>query len=574
MHRLHIINAQHRSGAAEVAQHETLAWFLLARVCCATGLTLWVLVAWTPPAAAQTPSEMRVYRVAILGYLEESESAGFTPALLREIGKASGVVFEFIQMRQRDTVAGLEDGSVDLMNMIRTPRRTQDYELSQPHSQNMQAIFRHSASDDIVDLKSLSGHTVGMKEGDLLLEQLASRTDFTRVTFPSTLRSLLTLDAGKIDAFLCTQRGGVRLIRKYRLANVELGAMGLLPQDVCFATAKGNRELIALLNRGLDALRHSGRLDELRSRWPPGQLPKKSWVETHQNLLITLGALVLALLIVSLAWNIVLQRIVKARKYADRERKRLISELEAKNAEMERFTYTVSHDLKAPLITIRGFLGFLEKDTAAGEIERAKRDIEQIDSAAAKMQRLLGELLKLSQIGRVVDLPQEVSLVGLAHEVVDMLAGRIAERGAKVEIAPDLPAVHGDRARLFEVLQNLICNAVEFMGAQPDPRVEIGARRDGEETVFYVRDNGLGIDSRHHEKIFGLFNRLDPESDGTGIGLALAKRIVEVHGGRIWVESEGRGRGSTFCFSIPQKGALATHEQGRNARRARHDSAG
>ncbi len=350
------------------------------------------------------------------------------------------------------------------------------------------------------------------------------------------------------------------LIGEYGLANVELAATGLLPQDVCFATGKGNRELIALLNRRLDSLRRSGRLDELRSRWPPGQLPQQSWVETHRNLLITLGALVLALLIVSLAWNMVLQRTVRARRYADRDRKRLIVELEAKNAEMERFTYTVSHDLKAPLITIRGFLGLLEKDTIAGETERANRDIAYINSAAEKMQRLLGELLELCRIGRVVGKPGDVSLAKLAHEVVEMLAGRIAERGAKVEIAPDLPAVYGDRARLFEVLQNLICNAVQFMGVQPDPRIEIGARRDGQETVFFVRDNGMGIDSRHHERIFGLFHRLDPRSDGTGVGLALARRIVEVHGGRIWVESEGRGRGSTFFFSLPQKGALVTHE--------------
>lgn len=531
-----------------------------ARVVLGAVLAVAALIASTSPVSAQTASEMRVYRVAILGAPEESESAGFTPALLRELGKASGVVFEFIQMRQRDAVAGLEDGSVDLMNMIRSPRRTQDYELSQAHSQNMQAIFRHSASDDIVDLKSLSGHTVGLKEGDLLLEQLASRTDFTQVTFPSTLRGLLTLDAGKIDAFLCTQRGGVRLIREYGLANVGLAAMGLLPQDVCFATAKGNRELIALLNRGLDALRRSGRLEELRSRWPPGQLPQESWVETHQNLLITLGALVLALLIFLVVWNIVLKRVLRSRRQADQARTRLIADLEVKNAEMERFVYTVSHDLKAPLITIRGFLGLLEKDTVGGEIERMNRDIDQIGKAAAKMQHSLNDLLELSRVGRVFHTPADVPLTALVRDVTAMLAGRIKAGGVAVDIDPDLPEIVCDRARLFELLQNLICNALKFMGSQPNPRVEIGARPGDEETVFFVRDNGMGVDSRYHEKIFGLFDRLDPESDGTGVGLALAKRIVEVHGGSIWVESEGRGRGCTFCFSIPQQVLLAKHE--------------
>ncbi len=137
-----------------------------------------------------------------------------------------------------------------------------------------------------------------------------------------------------------------------------------------------------------------------------------------------------------------------------------------------------------------------------------------------------------------------------------MVAGQIAERGAEVEIEPDLPVVYGDRSRLLEVFQNLVDNAVKFMGDQPAPRIEIGSRTApgvgaGGEAVLYVRDNGRGIDPRYHAKIFGLFERLDIGTEGTGIGLALVQRIVELHGGRIWVESEGTGRGSTFYFTLP-----------------------
>ena len=105
--------------------------------------------------------------------------------------------------------------------------------------------------------------------------------------------------------------------------------------------------------------------------------------------------------------------------------------------------------------------------------------------------------------------------------------------------------------RLLEIFQNLIDNSVKYMGPQPQPRIEIGARRSGNETVCYVGDNGIGIEPRFQEKVFGLFDQLDPKAEGTGIGLALVKRIVEIHGGRIWIESEGKGRGSTFCFVIP-----------------------
>jgi PAS domain S-box-containing protein len=244
---------------------------------------------------------------------------------------------------------------------------------------------------------------------------------------------------------------------------------------------------------------------------------------------------------------------ITAQQRAAHERERLIAELEAKNEELEQFTYTVSHDLKAPLITVRGFLGLLEQDALAGDHERMRADIQRIKDATDRMRQLLDELLELSRIGRLLHPPTTVSLTALAQEAIRLVQGRIAARGVQIELEPDLPLVYGDRVRLVEVLQNLIDNACKFMGDQPAPRITIGRRgtdRDGKPIVS-VADNGRGIDPQYHEKIFGLFNQLDPRTEGTGIGLALVKRIVEVHGGRIWVESAGPNCGSTFCFSLP-----------------------
>ncbi len=249
--------------------------------------------------------------------------------------------------------------------------------------------------------------------------------------------------------------------------------------------------------------------------------------------------------------NRLLEAQVAERERAAAEQKRLIEELEMKNAEMERFAYTVSHDLKSPLVTIRGFVGFLERDAAAGDAARMKRDIERIVAASDRMRRLLDDLLELSRIGRVVNPPTEISFTELAREAAEAVAGQIDERGVEVAIAPEMPIVAGDRVRLLEVVQNLIDNGVKFMGEQASPRIEIGFRQDGEETVFHVRDNGQGIDPAYHSRIFKLFERLDPRIDGTGVGLALVKRIVEVHQGRIWAESEGPGRGTTFYFTLP-----------------------
>ena len=232
-------------------------------------------------------------------------------------------------------------------------------------------------------------------------------------------------------------------------------------------------------------------------------------------------------------------------------RKDLIAELESKNSELERFTYTVSHDLKSPLFTIRGFLGYLEQDALSGNHARMKSDMQRITDATEKMQRLLNELLELSRVGRLRNESEYVPFEELAREAVELVHGRIMQGNIAIRILSDLPMVYGDRQRLLEVVQNLVDNAAKFMGDQKEPRIEIG--QDGEENgkpILYVQDNGIGISPEHYDRVFGLFNKLDVKTDGTGIGLALVKRIVEVHGGRIWVQSEA-GRGSKFCFTLP-----------------------
>ena len=248
---------------------------------------------------------------------------------------------------------------------------------------------------------------------------------------------------------------------------------------------------------------------------------------------------------------IIMVRDISQRKYVQTEREKLINELEDKNSELERFTYTVSHDLKSPLITIKGFLGFLEQDAVNGNTARLKADIKRIGDATDKMQLLLNELLELSRVGRLTNPYQHINFEELVNEVVELLYGRLHEKEIVVDIQNGLPTIYGDRRRLFEVLQNLVDNAAKFTGSQTYPRIEIGQNGfENGRPIFHVRDNGMGIDVMHQERIFGLFNKLDANSDGTGIGLALVKRIIEVHGGRIWVQSEA-GNGSTFFFTLP-----------------------
>ena len=226
------------------------------------------------------------------------------------------------------------------------------------------------------------------------------------------------------------------------------------------------------------------------------------------------------------------------------------AELETRNAEMERFIYTVSHELRSPLISACGFVGLLRQDMEKGDAKRTGTDLRLIEISMTKMDQLLSEILELSRIGRVVNPPKDVPFDAIAKDALDQEAETLKSRGVEVSVATDLPIVRVDRIRITEVLLNLIENSIKYMGDQAHPKIEIGHRKDEEETIFFVRDNGMGIDPSQHEKVFGLFYRLEPKSEGTGVGLTIVKRIIEVHGGRIWIESE-LGKGCTVCFTLP-----------------------
>ncbi len=285
-----------------------------------------------------------------------------------------------------------------------------------------------------------------------------------------------------------------------------------------------------------------------------GKKSKQSYTQDDEMILTALANQVATAIENARLYETLQQELIE-RKQIEKERQTLISELETKNDELERFTYTVSHDLKAPLITIRGFLGYLEEDVLNGDTERMNADMTRIVDATDKMQTLLNELLELSRIGRMMNPPEAVPFADIAQEAVDLVRGSIEARGVRINLDPNLPTIFGDRPRLVEVVQNLVDNACKFMGEQPEPHIDIGQRETDEDShpVFYVRDNGIGIDPQYQERIFELFHKLDAHTEGTGVGLALVKRIVEVHGGRIWVESPGAGKGTSFYFTLPRK---------------------
>lgn len=242
--------------------------------------------------------------------------------------------------------------------------------------------------------------------------------------------------------------------------------------------------------------------------------------------------------------------------------------LEQRTQEMERFVYAISHDLENPLVTIRNFAGKAKRDVRTGRTEHLDRDLDRISRAADTMDRLLCALIQVSSVRQDLAICEDISLAVLAREARERFKAVLDTRGIDLVIDPTLPRVSGDPRRLRELLVQLVANAIEFMGSQEDPQVRVGQRRRvGEEPVFFVQDNGMGISDRYRHKVFEIFEKLDPQTEGTGIGLALSRRIVEAHGGKIWVESGSRGQGSTFLFTLPSRSMSGPADVSSGARR-------
>jgi signal transduction histidine kinase len=234
----------------------------------------------------------------------------------------------------------------------------------------------------------------------------------------------------------------------------------------------------------------------------------------------------------------------------------LLAELTAKNAELESFVYTVSHDLKTPIVTIEGFIGALREDFKEILSSGGEQYLEYMSTAAHKMDQLINELLNYSRIGRIEEKKTNFSMNLAVREAITILQSQIEDHGINVDIQMDLPTVYADRKRIEQALYNILSNAVKYIGQNnADPHIEIGCTQQKGKKIFWVRDNGIGIDHKYFEKIFMIFERLPAAkqaAEGTGIGLAIVKRIIEHHGGKIWVASE-LGKGSTFYFTMKKR---------------------
>jgi PAS domain S-box-containing protein len=244
---------------------------------------------------------------------------------------------------------------------------------------------------------------------------------------------------------------------------------------------------------------------------------------------------------------------VTERKRAEAMREALMAELTAKNEELDRFTYTVSHDLKSPLHTIQGFAQEIKESLAENDLKNIDEFLERIQNGARHMGMMLEDLIKLARLGQEANVFESISLNTILQEVKDVLIGIIATNKVVLVIEDNLPTIQGCPTRLHELFQNLIENSIKFRSTEVVSRIEVGCMETASQWKVFVKDNGIGIALAQQSRIFGLFHKLNPKSEGSGIGLALVSRIAQMHHAQIRLESQGEGRGCTFWVHFPKE---------------------
>lgn len=241
------------------------------------------------------------------------------------------------------------------------------------------------------------------------------------------------------------------------------------------------------------------------------------------------------------------------------KQKQFEEELRAANEELKDFAHVLSHDLKTPIISIRGFVARLLRGYGDRLDAKGMEYLHHVEASARRIDALLSDLRSLLWSGQISYDFEPASSREILESVASIMEGRLEERGITLTLAGDLPVVCCDREKIHQVFENIIGNAIKYIGAEPHPEITVECDEELREGKrfhrFAVRDNGIGIAPENHQRIFQKFERIRPNGDeeGTGLGLAIVKRIVESHGGRVWVESE-LGKGATFYFTLPVNG--------------------
>jgi signal transduction histidine kinase len=502
-------------------------------------------------AAARTTLTAAIPRDAPPNYLldDNGRPTGFAVELMALIARRAGVELRYrVEPNWGAVIDALRRGDADIIpDLGVTPERLREFAFSDPVETFRSSVFVRRDTHDVSGIDDLRGRKVAVMRANAAEALLKARGDVRVVTFQDFPDALFALLSGNVDALVYPEPWTWQRARAARVGDrIKVVGGPLIEIKRALAVRADDTELLARLAPAVAAVLASDEYRALYVKWIG--TPEPFW--TAQRVAAVSALILLAAIVGMGVWR------YRTLARVNRTLTAVLADLERRTAEMEGFVYTISHDLKAPLITVGGFARLVEKDVERGDIEQARDSLAEIRKAAHGMEQMIEDLLTLARTGRIVGEAEEVDVGALVAELRSRCAHHIEQEGATVRLVGTPPRLRVDPARFGQVLQNLVENALKYRRPDVAPQVEIGAERRDGELRLYVRDNGRGIPPAYRERIFELFQRLDHEASGTGVGLTIARRIVEVHGGRLWVESEP-GRGSTFWIALPGSAVVA-----------------
>ena len=474
---------------------------------------------------------------------------GVSQEYLERFGRALGVDFRHVPIASwEEAPARLRAGEVDLLTSLDVAGGEDgEYRFTPPYLRLQLAIFTRESTSYVGTVAELAGRRVATVPGYGIAKHLAAEVpELDVVVAPDVPAALRGLAAGSVEAFV-----GPLLIASHYLQAGGYGRIKVAGEtDFTYAPAFACRPdwglLAAVLARALEDVDDDEK-NAIARKWTTVTYEQR--IDYRKLYKYAAGAL--ALLALFGWWNRRLAAEIRRRKQVEVSLQKSQEALRSANKELEAFSYSVSHDLRAPLRHVAGFVQLLQTKAQDQLDETGRRYLEVIAGAARKMGALIDDLLSFSRMGRAQMRLETVPLAALVDECRRELEPETCGRTIDWRIG-ELPDVTADRALLRQVVANLLGNAVKYTGKKAAARIEVTARRDGGDVVVCVRDNGAGFDMKYADKLFGVFQRLHTEAEfeGTGIGLANVRRIVARHGGRTWAEA-AVDQGAAFYFTLP-----------------------
>lgn len=492
----------------------------------------------------------------------QGEPAGLNIDLIRAIARREGFRVRIVLRSWPETRKALQDGDVDISAMYRSTQRAREVDFAIPHELLYHEMFVRPGSPVLSSLHDIAGKRVLAQSDTLAADALRELGfgDLLRL-LPSEPEALRALVRGEGDLAIVTQTPLRPFAERAEFAGrIRSTGPPVLLTEYAFVTRQGRRNLIEILNQGVAEIKADGEYQEIFDRW---LRPDRS--ASRLRYVTWTAAAILFLALLALAWNQMLRRRV-ARQNLEigeldtsfRELADYQAEIDRANRELEAFSYSVSHDLRAPLRAIDGYTRILLEDYAPKLDEEGRRVCGVICDSVNNMGQLIDDLLNFSRLSRAALSPALVDMHALA-------AAEYRNTGAAApafELSPLPPAV-GDARLLRQVWVNLISNAVKFSSQREQPMIRVTGQERERDILYTVEDNGAGFDMQYASKLFGVFQRLHSaqEFEGTGVGLAIVQRVVERHGGRVWAESV-LGEGATFHFTLPKRRPPETSQNG------------